>query len=63
MFLTSVVRAIELLKNAISWRHAATAEASASVNFWTPETVEAAIDAAGRAEVFEEARRLGWTSG
>ena len=28
---------------------------------WTPESVEAAIEAAGRAEVFEEARRIGWT--
>lgn len=29
---------------------------------WTPEAVEARIELAGRAEVFDEARRLGWTS-
>lgn len=30
---------------------------------WTPETVEQRIEQAGRAEVFAEARRLGWGFG
>lgn len=63
MFMTSLVRAIEMLKNALNWRREAKAEAAAPTKYWTPETVEAAIEAAGRAEVFAEARRLGWTDG
>jgi hypothetical protein len=35
--------------------------ASPPTPYWTPERVEALIDAAGRAEVFERARVLGWT--
>lgn len=30
---------------------------------WTPASVEARIEMAGRAEVFAEARRLGWSAG
>lgn len=30
---------------------------------WTPEALEQRIELAGRAEVFAEARRLGWGAG
>ena len=65
MLLTTFVRAIELLKNALAFRREAKVEEAISkaAKYWTPETVEAAIEAAGRADVFAEARRLGWSDG
>lgn len=63
MFLAELSRAIELLKHAIGWPRAHVEPATQAANYWTAKTVEAAIDEAGRDEVFAEARRLGWADG